>query len=135
MRSGQIVPPHLTEAEADAFRKSMADYERCTRDKAAQMRLSEAADGVISVRDKSDFWQAELARNATLQQRFPQGYGQMLVESFSMYRSFGGTAATVDSVRPVVRPCISPWETYRRPPSAPITERRSMPVPAGEPRN
>ena len=127
MRSEPIIPPRLSGEEAESFKRSMAAYQQCTRDNAAKMRLSEAAQSVIDVRDKRLFWESELKRNYTLRTRYPQGYEQMLAESFNEYRSLGDTAATVNAVRPVAPPCTNPWETYRGP-DVPLTDSRTMPV-------
>lgn len=115
IRSGPIVPPRLSGEDAESFKRSMAVYEQCTRDKAAEIRLAEAAQGVIDIRDKRTFWEPELKRNYTLRARYPQGYEQMLTETFGEYRSLGGSATTVAAVRPSAAPCTNPWETYRGP--------------------
>ena len=115
MRSGPVVPPRLSGEDAEVFKRSMAVYEQCRRDKAAEIRLAEAARGVIDIREKRTFWELELKRNYTLRSRYPQGYDQMLSESFDEYRSLGGSAVTVAAVRPSAAPCTNPWETYRGP--------------------
>lgn len=115
MRSGPIIPPRLSAEDAEIFKRSMAAFEQCTRDKAAEIRLAEAAQGVMDIRDKRSFWELELKRNYSLRSRYPQGYDQMLTETFGEYRSLGGSAATVAAVRAAAAPCTNPWETYRGP--------------------
>lgn len=127
MRSEPMVPPRLSGEEAEAFKKSSAAYQQCSRDKAAEMRLTEAAQGVISLRDRRTFWESELKNNYTLRSRYPQGFEQMLMETFNEYRSLGGSAATVAAVRSVAPPCTSPWETYRGA-RVPLTDSRNLPT-------
>ena len=127
VRPEPIVPPRLSGEQAEAFKKSMAAYQQCIRDKAAEMRLTEAADGVISLRDRRAFWEPEVKRQTTLRSRYPQGFEQMLGETFDDYRSLGGTAMTVEAVRPVPPPCTNPREAYRAP-SVPLTDSRQIPV-------
>ncbi len=123
-----MVPPQASAEEAAAFRQKMDDYTRCTHDNERAMRLAEASRGLASMRDGRPFWEDELRRNASLQQRYPQGYGQMLDEAFRLYRSLGGPAASVAAVTAIAPPCTNPWETYR-PKGAPLSQSRSMPVP------
>jgi hypothetical protein len=127
MKSEPIVPPRLSGEQTEAFRKSMADYQQCIRDKAAELRLSEAADSVISLRDRRTFWELELKKQSTLRSRYPKGFEQMLSETFNEYRSLGGTAATTEAVRPMASPCTNPWETFRGP-SVPLIDSRQKPV-------
>ena len=105
----------------------MVAYQHCTRDKAAEMRITEATQSVIDLRDKRLFWESELEKQFTLRSRYPQGYEQMLAETFNEYRSLGGSAATVGAVRPVAPPCTNPWETYRGP-QVPLTDSRTKPM-------
>jgi hypothetical protein len=125
---GLLVPPRSSPAEAAAFRQKMDDYTRCTHENDRAMRLAETSRGIVSLRDARGFWEGELRRNASLQQRYPQGYGQMLDEMFRLYRSQGGTAANISGVTAIAPPCTNPWDTYR-PTGAPLSQSRSMSVP------
>lgn len=91
------------------------------------MRLTEAAQAVMHVRDARAFWEPEFKRSASLRMRYPQGYEQMLRDSFTEYKSLGGTAAKVEEVRPVAPPCTHPRESYRRP-GVPLRDSRQIPV-------
>lgn len=86
-RPEPVVPPRLSGEEAEAFKRSMAAYQQCNREKAAEIHLSEAAQGVVSLRDRRTFWESELKKNYTLRSRYPQGFEQMLGETFNEYRS------------------------------------------------
>lgn len=127
IRSGPTAPPRLSGEEAEIFKRNMAAYEQCARDKAAEIRLAEAAQGVIDLRDKRSFWEQELKRNYTLRSRYPNGYEQMLAETFGEYRSLGGSAATVNAVKPEAAPCTNPWEAHRGA-RVPLTDSRQVQV-------
>jgi hypothetical protein len=126
-RAELITPPGLTGEEAEAFKRSMAAYQQCTRDKAAEIRLADSARNVIDLRDKQPFWESALKSNTTLRSQYPGGYAQMLKDGFASYRAFGGTAASIDAVRPLPSPCTNPWESYKGP-QAPLTDTRQMKV-------
>lgn len=128
LRSEPITPPRLSGEDAEAFKRSIAAHEQCKRDKAAEIRLVEASNNVVNVRDKRPFWEAALKNNSTLRSQNPQGYEQLLARSFEEYRSLGGTLASVNAVRSAASPCTNPWETYRSP-SVPLTDSRQIPVP------
>src|SRR5262249_30192295 len=120
-----LVPPRLSADEAEAFKQSMAAYQACTREKASEMQLTEAAMALVSYRDHRAVWEAELSRNASLRLRYPNGYAQMVSETFAAYRSLGGPASAVDAVQRVPPPCTNPWDTYRAP-RVPITDSRQI---------
>jgi len=82
------------------------DFEQCLREKVAETRLAEEAANIVSLRDRRTFWEGALKTNYTLRSRYPNGYDQMLAESFEQYRSMGGVAATVNAVREIPLPCV-----------------------------
>ena len=110
----------------------MAAYRQCTRDKATEMHLTEAAQNVIVIRDRKQFWESQLLENS--KSKFPNsslppagGYPQMLARVFAEYKVKGGTAATVEEVQPVNPPCTNPWSTVTTP-KVPITDSRKMTI-------
>lgn len=127
IRSGPITPPRLSAEEAEEFRQSMAAYEQCKRQRATQVRLVEATDNLIGVRDKRAFWESAFKNNATLRSQNSQGYEQLLGRAFEEYRSLGGTAASANVVIPMASPCQNPWE-FHRGPKVPLIDSRTIPV-------
>jgi hypothetical protein len=125
---GLLVPPRSSPAEAAAFRQKKDDYTRYTHEHDRAMRLAETSRGIVSLRDGRGFWEGELRRNASLQQRYPQGYGHMLDEMYRLYGSQGGTAANVAAVTAIAPPCTNAWDMYR-PTGAALSKSRSMSVP------
>ena len=125
-----IIPPGVSVEDAEAYRKARADHDRCQRERATAVRLSESADNVISMRDRRPFWEGVLKTNQTLRTRYPGGYEQMLADGFKEYRTLGGPAETVAAVQPAPQPCVRPAEPRAPPRPSPIGASRQMVVPA-----
>jgi len=127
-QSQMILPPGLTPEETETFKKNFADYLECRRLKADEIRLTETASHIITFRDRRVFWEAEIAKNSSLQANIGS-YDQGLATMFALYQSLGGTASTIDAVVPLKAPCTNPWETFKRP-KIPLTDHRSRTIPA-----
>lgn len=99
MQSGPVIPPRLTGEQAEVFKKNIAAYQQCTREKAGGMRLFEAADNITHLRDCRQYWESLLSDNA--KRKYPNanlpppgGYEQMSANGFAEYRSLGGAGRT-----------------------------------------
>lgn len=123
-----LIPRGLTAEQVEAFKKEFADYQQCTRDNADEMRLSSAADNVISLRDRRAFWEAEFQRNTTLRLQWGE-YAQAVAAGFQEYKSLGGPAPTLETVQPIKPPCTNPVGTTTGP-RIPITDSKKMTIPA-----
>lgn len=123
-----LVPRGLTPEQAEAFKSAFADYQQCTRERADEMRLTEAADNVILLRDRRTFWAAEFQRNTSLRLQWGD-YARALAAGFQEYKALGGPAPTIEEVQRIKAPCTNPAETTTGP-RIPITDSKKMIRPA-----